>query len=241
MTIKTQKHMVLERLNEQKEPIQLSALLKLLGVGYKERTVRRWLNEWLQTGVVIKTGQNRSTYYISANMQTSQEISKVPFSQNSLRILDQVKQPYFLRKPVSYQEAWLKDYRPNIDSYLSTSLKEQLQKAGKRSRNAEPAGTYARHIYQRLLIDLSYHSSRLEGNTYSLLDTKRLLIDGIDVPGKLDEEKTMILNHKEAIRFLVENPVNLTPNINTIYTLHYLLSDGLVIPNYSGNVRDYGV
>ena len=59
-------------------------------------------------------------------------------------------------------------------------------------------GAYARKIYNRLLIDLSYNSSRLEGNTYSLLDTERLIFEGASAEGKLNAEKVMILNHKAA-------------------------------------------
>ncbi|MCH2557352.1 MAG: hypothetical protein MK005_08630 [Alcanivorax sp.] len=45
---------------------------------------------------------------------------------------------------------------------------------------------------------------RLEGNTYPLIETQRLLLEGTGAAGKLDEEAVMILNHKEAIRYLVE-------------------------------------
>jgi Fic family protein len=116
-----------------------------------------------------------------------------------------------------------------------------LQSAGDRSHHQKPAGTYAKQIYQRLLIDLSYNSSRLEGNTYSLLDTKRLLIEGIAAPGKLNEEKTMILNHQEAIRFIVDKRLDRKLDEQSVLTLHYLLSDGLVAPEYAGKVRDHGV
>ena len=53
---------------------------------------------------------------------------------------------------------------------------ERLAREGTRASIGDPAGTYARRIYNRLLIDLSHHSSRLEGNTYSLLDTERLVL-----------------------------------------------------------------
>lgn len=91
-----------------------------------------------------------------------------------------------------------------------------------------PAGTYAHQLYNRLLIDLSYNSSRLEGNTYSLLDAPRLLLEGKSAEGKLDEEKIMILNHKEAIAHLLRNAGRIHIDTNEICTLHYLLSDGLV-------------
>jgi len=52
------------------------------------------------------------------------------------------------------------------------------------------AGTFINRIYDRLLIDLAFNSSRLEGNTYTLLDTERLLLQGRGpAPGKLDAER----------------------------------------------------
>ncbi len=54
-----------------------------------------------------------------------------------------------------------------------------------------PAGTYARNILNRLLIDLSWNSSRLEGNTYSLLETKRLIELGENAVGKDASEAQM--------------------------------------------------
>jgi Fic family protein len=60
------------------------------------------------------------------------------------------------------------------------------------SDDQRPAGTYARDILNRLLIDLSWSSSRLEGNTYSLLDTKELIEHGTAAPGKDAKETQMI-------------------------------------------------
>lgn len=82
---------------------------------------------------------------------------------------------------------------------------------GKRSRRSQvenavrPAGTYARNILNRLLIDLSWNSSRLEGNTYSLLETKRLIELGENAQGKDAAEAQMILNHKGAIEYIIES------------------------------------
>ncbi len=88
---------------------------------------------------------------------------------------------------------------------------------------------------------LTDFSSRLEENTYSILDTEKLLLHGSGATGKLDEEKVMILNHKVAIRYLVENAAKIDANRNVICTLHYLLSGGLIESRYAGKVRDYGV
>ena len=140
-----------------------------------------------------------------------------------------------------YNTQWLYEYHPNHTFYLPTHDREKMRAQGKRGVDKNSAGAYARKIYNRLLIDLSYNSSRLEGNTYSLLDTERLIFEGASAEGKLDAEKVMILNHKEAIHHLVEAAARIEIDFNEICTLHFLLSDGLVPPQYSGKVRDYGV
>ncbi|MBS0622925.1 MAG: Fic family protein [Verrucomicrobia bacterium] len=163
------------------------------------------------------------------------------FRQESLKVIEQVRRPIYERQPISYSKEWLDAYEPNSTYYVPASLRDQLLQAGKRNDHQDPAGTYAHKIFNRLLIDLSYNSSRLEGNTYSLLDTERLLLQGASAEGKLDEEKVMILNHKEAIRYLVDHAAHLEVNKETICTLHYLLAADLVEPRYAGKVRDHGV
>ncbi len=101
-----------------------------------------------------------------------------------------------------------------------------------------PAGTYARNILSRLLIDLSWNSSRLEGNTYSLLETKRLIELGESAEGKDAAEAQMILNHKAAIEYVVESSDDETITARDICSIHALLSENLLgDPAASGRVR----
>jgi hypothetical protein len=101
-----------------------------------------------------------------------------------------------------------------------------------------PAGTYARQILNRLLIDLSWNSSRLEGNTYSLLETEQLIIEGKNAFGRAADETQMILNHKTAIEFLVSAADDIGFNRYTILNLHAALSNNLLInPEASGRLR----
>ncbi len=58
---------------------------------------------------------------------------------------------------------------------------------------------------ERFIIELSWKSSKIEGNTYTLLDTEKLLSEGIEAPGHDKMEAKMILNHKEAFKFIREN------------------------------------
>jgi Fic family protein len=113
---------------------------------------------------------------------------------------------------------------------------------GQTTQGDQPAGTYARQILQRLLIDLSWNSSRLEGNTYSLLDTQRLLALGQASSEKSATDAQMILNHKEAIEFLVESAGEIGFNRYTITNLHGLLSNNLLPdPRASGRLRTHAV
>ena len=95
----------------------------------------------------------------------------IPVSSEGAIIRDLVRQPLMHRKPVGYQRAFLEDYIPGVTFYLSESLRAQLHEMGRTLDGKSPAGTYARQILDRLLIDLSWASSRLEGNTYNRLDT----------------------------------------------------------------------
>lgn len=74
-----------------------------------------------------------------------------------------------------------------------------------------PAGTYSRAVLNRLLIDLSWASSHMEGNTYSRLDTLHLIEEGTAAQGKGRVETQMILNRKAAIELLVDSVSSMAP------------------------------
>lgn len=102
-----------------------------------------------------------------------------------------------------------------------------------------PAGIFARDILNRLLIDLSWASSQLEGNTYSRLDTERLIEYGQAAAGKDGLETQMILNHKAAIEYLVHDTEHVGVNPETVIALHAFLSDGLMPdPATCGRLRN---
>ena len=153
-------------------------------------------------------------------------------------IREYVCRPREARKPVGYSRAFLDSYRPNHTFYLSHAERAQLQEAGKPTIAEQPAGTHAKHILNQLSIDLSWNSSRLEGNTYSLLDTHRLIEVGEEAEGKERLDTQMILNHKEAIEFLVDAADAIGFNRYTILNLHALLADNLLAnPDAPGRLR----
>ena len=85
-----------------------------------------------------------------------------------------------------------------------------------------------RKEFERLSIDLSWKSSQIEGNTYSLLETEILLKENETAAGKSKEEAVMLLNHKEAIDFILENPDYLSPlTVSKIEDIHAILTKEL--------------
>jgi hypothetical protein len=161
-----------------------------------------------------------------------------PISPEAEAIKQAVRAPVQERQPVSYQRDFLDDYRPNETHYLPAETRQRLLEKGRPPDGERPAGTYARTIYSRLLIDLSWNSSRLEGNTYSLLETERLLELGETADGKDALEAQMILNHKAAIELLVDQADEIAFNRYTILNLHALLADNLLAdPQAGGRLR----
>ena len=163
-------------------------------------------------------------------------------SESGAEMRELVRRPLEGRHPVGYDRDFLDRYRPNETFYLSVAEREQLRETGKPNIAEEPAGTYARQILNRLLIDLSWNSSRLEGNTYSLLETERLLDVGEEADGRARLEAQMILNHKDAIEFLVDSAEEIGFNRYTILNLHALLANNLLAdPDSAGRLRRIGV
>ena len=113
-----------------------------------------------------------------------------------------------------------------------------MRKIGTFVEQTLPAGIFARQILQRLLIDLSWNSSRLEGNTYSLLDTKNLIEFGNAAVGKQANETQMIFNHKQAIEYLLEISGDLKIHPTSIKNLHAALAENLLAdPRFTGALR----
>jgi fido (protein-threonine AMPylation protein) len=92
---------------------------------------------------------------------------------------------------------------------------------------------------ERLAIDLSWKSSQIEGNTYTLLETERLLKEKETAQGKPKDDATMLLNHKDAINFITEQPDYVVPlTVRGIEDIHSLLIKDLGVDR---NVRQRGV
>lgn len=206
------------------------------------------MRQLVEDGRIVAQGEGRSRRYRAISRRAESESSSATFpasialSPDSRDILAYVGQPLEARKPLGYQQDFLEGYQPNRTWYLPGPLRRQLNKMGDTGQSNLPAGTYGRDILNRLLIDLSWASSHLEGNTYSRLDTRELIEHGKVAAGKDATETQMILNHKAAIELMVADVQALAFNRYTLLNLHAALSENL-LPNPAdeGRVRLHAV
>lgn len=124
----------------------------------------------------------------------------------------------------SFNFELINDVLPKVEIFTPNEL-QQLEDAQVvfRQHLSEMSDLEYRKEMERLGIDLSWKSSQIEGNTYSLLETERLLKDKQTANGKTKEEAVMLLNHKDALDFILDVPdylKNLTvPRIEEIHAL----------------------
>ncbi|MEI8029229.1 MAG: Fic family protein [Comamonadaceae bacterium] len=240
----------------QPDGIGIEALLRSLGGSVQRRTLQRRLALLVGKGQIQMRGEARSVRYVGTppgirgqliategtdTVKAFVEVY-VPTSPEGEQIKAFVRQPRHLRPPVGYNLQFLEQYHPNQTNYLPQGLRDQLHTMGRSPADQTPAGTFARDILNRLLIDLSWASSQLEGNTYSRLDTERLIEFGRAADGKDALETQMILNHKDAIEYLVRDPAHASLSTRTVIALHAFLSDGLMAdPMACGRIRQRAV
>ncbi|MDD3685822.1 MAG: Fic family protein [Bacteroidales bacterium] len=149
---------------------------------------------------------------------------------------------YKIIKPIDPQIYFMKeiDEREINENYNFSSLTDVLKKTSVfTAKELEKLNTLQNNFlnntskistseyrkeFERLAIDLSWKSSQIEGNTYTLLETEKLLKDKETASGKTKEEAVMLLNHKDALDFIIENQDYLCPlNISKIEDIHSIL------------------
>ena len=236
----------------------VSCIAQALGGATSKRTLQRRLALLVKQGRLVQEGQGPGARYRTPAAQVQSTPAAVvvedqihvddqlrhviPLSAAGDDVAQLVRAPIQQRQPVGYQRAFLENYIPGSTWHLSQETRDRLRELGSSPDQGGLAGTFARKVYERLLIDLSWNSSRLEGNTYSLLETERLLELGESAAGADALETQMILNHKEAIAFLVDEAEHTGFNRHTILNLHALLAKDLLPDSAAwGSLRSAGV
>lgn len=200
-------------------------------------TVNRYLASMVAEGNVIREGSGRAIRYrrpaihqgagnATLEIMSSAQAHVSPeWSVQAQALRKKLKMPMAARSPISYQREFVDRYVPNQSSLLPIDVADSLLAMG-RAQGQQPAGTYARKVLEQLLIDLSWHSSRLEGNRKSLLDTQELFAKGRSSSDDLDS--AMLLNHKDAIEFIIDAVPEYGITDTVVRNIQGLLMQGLL-------------
>ena len=192
------------------------------------RTTKRVLDHLVAKKLVDKEGSYKNTRY---------SLGKAYHLLNSADVDDYFAQDVDERTiHTSFNHRLLREdlYHINIFTDEEHNCLAELQ-ATYQTNTADLTPLEYQKEIERLAIDLSWKSSQIEGNTYTLLETERLLKEQVTAAGRTKDEAVMLLNHKEAIDFIVEHPEYLHQfSVRHIEDLHSILTKELGV---SRNLR----
>ena len=196
-----------------------------LGIEFKgsDATLKREIASGVKDGEIVMTGKARATRYSlspQAHLLTPLNLDTYFNKDIDQRVVQ-----------TSFNFNLIREQLPQVQLFTNEELQvlDNLQ-AVFRSHLSEMTDNEYRKEMERLGIDLSWKSSQIEGNTYSLLETERLLRESKTADGKTKEEAVMLLNHKDALHFILDNPDYLqTLTLSHIEDIHTLLTKELSV------------
>lgn len=145
----------------------------------------------------------------------------LPVSAEGEEIRALIRKPLADRTPIGYDRKFLENYKPGTTRYLSDAILLYLHEIGRTAFMGQAPGTHANSILDRLRVDISWSSTRLEGCVYTRSDVQKLIESSKPHVNRYALEPRMVLNHKAAIEMLLKNP---SIDVATIRQLHALLS-----------------
>jgi len=195
-------------------------------------TVKRALSEMTEKGILEVSGKGRSTSYrlsskgrIFAHIDARQYVSVDPDKRYGLR---------------QYNFDLFKNFPSDIfTDEESKIMEDSTAEYNKRTINLSPA--IQKKELERLVIELSWKSSKIEGNTYTLLDTEKLIVENKEALGHSKNEARMILNHKDAFYYIRQHSSQFkTITRKNLENLHSTLIKGLNV-NFGLRTKPVGV
>lgn len=160
--------------------------------------------------------------------------TRVPLGIHSWGINEYVNQPLLARKPTSYNHRFLASYKPNTTRYIPAILSDRLAQVGDMYTRNNGLTEDVNRKLERLLIDLTFGSSRLEGVTTSYVATAELIQRSEEIRDRQESsDAIMILNHKTAIQFILTcrdkhfDAMPISFNLPSLRQVHTSLMQGL--------------
>lgn len=195
------------------------------GISFTESdaTLKRLISNEVVLGDVVVSGKARATRYSLSH----QAFVTMPLNLDTYFAVEEDKR--VIQSTFNFE--LIRDILPSVTLFSEDELAHlsALQDEFKQHLSQLTDNEYRQEM-ERLGIDLSWKSSQIEGNTYSLLETERLLRESKTADGKTQEEAIMLLNHKYALRFVLDNPDYLQQlTISRIEDIHSLLIKDLAV------------
>lgn len=188
-----------------------------------DATLKRLISNAVASGGVVVSGKARATRYSLSH----QAFITMPLDLDTYFAVEEDKR--VIRSAFNFE--LIRDILPSVTLFSEDELAHlnALQDVFRQHLSELTDNGYRREM-ERLGIDLSWKSSQIEGNTYSLLETERLLRESKTADGKTQEEAVMLLNHKYALRFVLDNPDYLQQlTVSRIEDIHSLLIKDLAV------------
>lgn len=217
----------------EKNNVSNSEIIAFLEDKISRFTVLRDLELLLKENLIKKQGKGRSVYY--SPFSNSEILSffdpNIYFKKgpDERKVKSEFDQKIINSLPNLFSDEELKELEKSNYQYL-----ERIKKIDK---------TFFKKEVERLTIELSWKSSQIEGNTYSLIDTEVLIKERVEAKGHKKEEAIMILNHKNAIDYIFNNKKDFKKlDLFQIENIHEMLTRGMGIKKEirNGPVRIIG-
>ena len=195
------------------------------GTAFKgsDATLKRMIAAGIKAGDIVAEGKARATRYrLSPQAQLLMPLNLDTYF--ALEVDERQVQSSYNFELINGLLAETRLFSDKEQSHLD-ALQEEF-----RQHISELTDNEYRKEMERLGIDLSWKSSQIEGNTYTLLETERLLRESKTAEGKSKEEAVMLLNHKDALSFVLDNSDYLKElTVSHIEDIHQLLTKDLSI------------
>jgi Fic family protein len=191
----------------------IAAVMNAISDRVSRPTILRDIDSLLAVGKITKSGIGRATLYSAAidveeyfNVDPDRRIPKSEYFNFDIW---QRLNNLFDKKELAAMDELNEEYRENRSKLSPVAFRKELE---------------------RLTIEFAWKSSKIEGNTYTLLDTERLILEQVEADGKAKAEAVMILNHKAALDFIFADPVFFQEiTLAKIEQIHRLLTGGLEV------------
>jgi len=189
-------------------------------------TLKRLIAEAVKNGRIESIGRGPATRYrLTPQAHVTMELDIDTYF---IKDIDE------RRIQTTFNFGLINDILPKVELFTAeeSALLANAQR-GFAQHVAEMSEIEYRKEMERLGIDLSWKSAQIEGNTYSLLETERLLKDKQTASGKTKEEAVMLLNHKDALDFILDVPDYLSNlSVARIVEIHAILTKELGVERH---------